>query len=132
MLRSRFASAALARSVSSLRPSPVAGSLSHRAVVSRQDFCWASIACRSAGSVATALSSSVSSTAARSVVWRMVRAWKKDQRFAASTLREMASVCALFAPVSASARKRARMAISSAMRLSPLWSTWACPAMDVL
>ena len=44
MFRSRFASAALARSLSSRRPSPVAGSLSQRATVSRQAFCCAPIA----------------------------------------------------------------------------------------
>ena len=92
------------------------GSLSQRSAVARQAATWREVAARRAPSSASG-ARAAASAAVRTVVWRMVRAWKKAQRFEASTLRDSASVYALFAPVSAIASIRASTAISSATRL---------------
>ncbi|WP_431270540.1 hypothetical protein [Dankookia sp. P2] len=102
----------MARSVSFRRPSLVDGSPFQRAAVSRQAFCAAIAAC-TAAAVTAKRSNSAFSAVVRSVVYWRVRAWKKVRRCVASTFQVIASVCALFAPVSATASNDARTAISS-------------------
>ncbi len=61
--------------------------------------------------------SSAASPAVRTTVMRIVFAWKKAQRFEASTLSLSAFVCELFASVSPKARNNAKMEIRSATPL---------------
>src|SRR3990167_5345585 len=87
-----------------------------------------SITSFASGRVALGRSSSSVSAAVRSVVMRMVLAWKNDHRFEASTLKLSAAVCALLPRVSESASTMARTEMSRAIFLLD-GSMWPCPDM---
>src|SRR5665647_261984 len=70
-------------------------------------------------------SSSSASAAVRSMVLRIVFAWKKVQRLDASMLELSAAVCAPFPRVSENASTRAKTEMSSAIFLLE-GSTWPC------
>src|SRR3954447_15095039 len=82
----RFSSAALARAISSLRPSPVSGSDSQRATVFAQASVRFAMESAAASSALRAWLMSAISPAVRTTVWRTVLAWKNDHKFDASTL----------------------------------------------
>ncbi len=66
---------------------------------------------------------SASSAAVRTIVWRIVLAWKKFQRLEASTWLVSALVCELLPPISEIASEAARTATRRAIFLFEL-STW--------